>query len=138
MKYVLLFGALLVCWGCGSTAEPGLSGVQGSVKVDGEPVSAGVQIHFHLNGGDFSFATRTQDDGTYAYIPPKEAPLPKGVYQVSVTPPGAETTTDESGLTTVVGASKAKSYGKFSSPAKSGLTVTLDKELVIYDIDVDL
>ncbi|PQO25810.1 hypothetical protein C5Y96_23680 [Blastopirellula marina] len=123
--------------GC-EEAKPGLKGVQGKVTVDGQPAPEGSQVSFNLVGGSYSFTTRTSATGEYSYLPPPQAPLEAGEYEVAVLPPPSQTTTDETGLSIEVKTKGApKNYGKFSDPKSSGIKATLGGEVITLDIAVE-
>lgn len=84
-----------------------------------------------------SFFAIVDESGMYSYQPPAEAPLKTGEYQVGVEPMASATTVDETGLAVESAvAGKQKSYGKYSDPSKSGLTIALTEGQANLDIDV--
>ncbi|WP_144972767.1 DUF4198 domain-containing protein [Bremerella volcania] len=128
---------VLVVMGC-EEAKPGLKGVQGKVTVDGQPAPEGTQVSFNLVGGSYTFTTRTDAAGGYAYLPPPQAPLEQGEYEVAILPPPSQTTVDETGLSVEVKTKGAsKSYGKFSDPKMSGIKTTLGGDVITLDISVE-
>jgi len=127
---------VFVLAGC-EESKSGLKGVQGKVTVDGQPAPEGSQVSFNLVGGSYTFTTRTDAAGEYAYLPPPQAPLERGEYEVAVLPPPGETTVDETGLSVEVETKGApRSYGKFSNPKLSGIRTTLGGDVITLDISV--
>ena len=128
---------VFVVVGC-EESKPGLKGVQGKVTVDGQPAPEGAQVSFNLVGGSYTFTTRTDAAGEYAYLPPPQAPLEPGEYEVAVLPPPNETTVDETGLSVEVKTKGApKSYGKFSNSKSSGIKTTLGDDVITLNISVE-
>ncbi|WP_207396446.1 hypothetical protein [Bremerella alba] len=128
---------VLVVAGC-EEAKSGLKGVQGKVTVDGQPAPEGSQVSFNMVGESYTFTTRTDAAGEYAYLPPPQAPLEPGEYEVAILPPPSQAIEDETGLSVEVKTKGApKSYGKFSNPRSSGIKTTLGGDVITLDITVE-
>ncbi len=135
---VMLSAICCLCFSVGcSDAEPGFGGVQGTVTVDSQPAPVGTRVKFRHIDDQSSFFAIVGESGMYSYEPPVEAPLKTGEYQVGVEPVASTTTVDGTGLAVEsAAAGKRKSYGKYSDPSESGLTIALTEGHANLDIDV--
>lgn len=76
---------LLLVVGCGGDGKGPTGTISGKLLLNGQPAPAGTQIHFLSNTGDATGA-EVSGDGTFTIMG-----VTVGSYQVSVTPPAAQT-----------------------------------------------
>ncbi|MEX1040355.1 MAG: hypothetical protein WDZ51_06985 [Pirellulaceae bacterium] len=133
-----LMSCSLVFVGCGLD-DQGISGVQGTVLINGSAAPEGTIIGFsNIANESDAFMTPVDSDGKYQYRPPKEIVLPLGEYRIVVIPKRRQTEMGPNFIAKDVPIPGAPaSYGKYSEVQTSDLkTEITSSQTVTFDIDI--